>query len=53
MCHLRGGEVIDDDPGFRLELLVKTVRDDSGRGFIDDTNDCRPAIVPTYFVAWR
>jgi hypothetical protein len=32
-------EVIDNDPGFRLGLLVKTVSDGSGSGFIDDTED--------------
>jgi hypothetical protein len=32
-------EVIDDDPGFSLGLLVKTVGDSSGCGFIDDTED--------------
>lgn len=32
-------EVIDDDPGFGLGLLVKAVGDGSGRGFVDDTED--------------
>lgn len=32
-------EVIDDDPGFGLGLLVKAVGNSSGDGFIDDTED--------------
>ncbi len=32
-------EVIDNDPGFGIGLLVKAVGDGSGRGFIDDTED--------------
>ena len=46
-------EVIDDDPGFGLGLLVKAVGDSSGGGFIDDTEDPHAAIVPASFLAWR
>jgi hypothetical protein len=32
-------EVIDNDPGFRLGLLVKTVGDGGSGGFIDNAED--------------
>ena len=34
-------EVIDDDPGFGLGLLVQAVGNGSGRGFVDDTEDLK------------
>ena len=32
-------EVVDNDPGFRLGLLVKTVGDGGGGGLIDDAEN--------------
>jgi hypothetical protein len=34
-------EIIDDDPGLRLGLLVKTVGDGSGGGLIDNAKDLK------------
>ena len=49
-------EVVDNVPGFRLRLLVKTVGDGGDGGFIDDTEDLQASDSSSIFcwhVAWR
>jgi hypothetical protein len=43
-------EIVDDDLRFSA-FLVETVGDSGGGGFVDDTENVRPAIVPASLVA--